>query len=106
VLAIWRPYQRDEESPRLPFPASFAVEYRNKRERPIGSLDDGSAGRADIIVAESVLIEMKRGVTTSTARKALGQIKMYMRGWSQRTDPRAAPRRHVGQRRALPTQRS
>lgn len=54
-----------------------------QRERPIGSRGEGTAGRADIIVAESVLIEMKRGVNTSTAQKAVGQIKMYMRGWSQ-----------------------
>jgi hypothetical protein len=87
LLATWRPHQRDYEDE---YQASLHRFIRKRmpgsnpqRERPIGSRHDGSAGRADIIVAESVLIEMKRGVNTSAAQKALGQIKMYMRGWNQ-----------------------
>ncbi len=87
LLATWKPHQRDYEDQ---YQASLHRFIRKRmpgsnpqRERPIGSRGEGTAGRADIIVAESVLIEMKRGVNTSTAQKAVGQIKMYMRGWSQ-----------------------
>jgi hypothetical protein len=86
LLATWKPRQRDYEDE---YQASLHRFIRQRmpgsnpqRERPIGNRQDGSAGRADIIVAESVLIEMKRGVTTSTAQKALGQVKMYMRAWN------------------------
>ena len=87
LLATWRPQQSDYEDE---YQASLHRFIRRKmpgsnpqRERPIGSPKDGSAGRADIVVADSVLIEMKRGVNTSTAQKALGQITMYMQGWTQ-----------------------
>jgi hypothetical protein len=87
LLATWRPRQRDYEDE---YQASLHRFIRKRmpgsdpqRERPIGSRRDHTAGRADIIVAESVLIEMKRGVTTSTAHRAVGQIRAYTRSWRQ-----------------------
>jgi hypothetical protein len=87
LLATWKPRQSNYEDQ---YEASLDRLIRRRMpgsnpqcQRPIGSRSEGTAGRADIIVADSVLIEMKRGVNTSTAQKALGQIQMYMRGWSR-----------------------
>lgn len=87
LLATWKPHQRAYEDQ---YQASLHRFIRKRmpgsnpeRERPLGSRAEGTLGRADLIVAESVLIEMKRGVNTSTAQKAMGQIQMYMRSWTQ-----------------------
>ena len=53
------------------------------REQRIGKRAEGTAGVADLIVAGSVLLELKRGLTTSTAQKAVGQIRMYLRAWDR-----------------------
>jgi hypothetical protein len=54
-----------------------------ERERPIGDRAQGTNGRADLVVSDSVLIEMKKGLTTTTAQRALGQIQMYLRAWDR-----------------------
>jgi hypothetical protein len=51
-----------------------------------------------------VLIEMKRGLSTSTAQKALGQVQMYADAWGKRGPilllicgvPRQVVERHLG----------
>ncbi len=36
-----------------------------------------------MVVSDSVLIEMKKGLTTSSAQRARGQIQMYLRAWNR-----------------------
>lgn len=52
-----------------------------QRERPVGNRAEGTAGRADLVVSDAVLIEMKRGLTTTSAQRAVGQVRMYARAW-------------------------
>ncbi|WP_437968084.1 hypothetical protein WMF04_01760 [Sorangium sp. So ce260] len=54
-----------------------------QRERPVGNRAERTAGRADLVVSDAVLIEMKRGITTATAQRAVGQVRMYVRAWNK-----------------------
>lgn len=53
-------------------------EAEPERERPIPGV-----GRPDLIVADAVLIEMKRDLTTSGADRGVGQFWRYADAWSR-----------------------
>jgi hypothetical protein len=87
TLADWRPRRFDYEDQ---YQASLHRLLRRRmpganpqRERPVGSRAEGTAGRADLVVSDAVLIEMKRGLTTSSAQRAVGQVRMYARAWDK-----------------------
>lgn len=87
LLSEWRPRDFDYEDQyqaslhrwlRKRFPES-----NPERERPIGQGTKKNAGRADLVLSDAVLIEMKRGLSTATAQKALGQMEMYAQLWKR-----------------------
>lgn len=87
ALSEWRPRRFDFEDQ---YQGSLYRLLRRKmpdanpqRERPVGSRATRNAGRADLVVSEAVLIEMKRRLTTATAQRALGQVQMYVDAWNQ-----------------------
>jgi len=53
-------------------------------EFPIGDIENGNKGRADIVVNETILIEMKRGSNAGQIQRAKGQISQYSEIWSNR----------------------
>ncbi|MEO5644013.1 MAG: hypothetical protein ABIQ40_12955 [Bacteroidia bacterium] len=54
-------------------------------EYPIGDKALGNKGRADIVIDDSILIEMKRGDTSASAvQRAKGQISQYSEIWRNR----------------------
>ncbi len=54
-------------------------------EFPIGDNEHGNKGRADIVIDETIMIEMKRGDrSTSSTDRAVGQITRYSEIWSNR----------------------
>lgn len=86
-LVSWRPRGAESEAD---YQASLHRKLRRdlpganpERERPIGARATGNRGRADLVVSDSVLIEMKKGLTTSSAQRALGQIQMYLSAWNR-----------------------
>ena len=87
VLVSWQPRGAESEAD---YQASLHRKLRRElpatnpeRERPIGARATGNRGRADLVVSDSVLIEMKKGLTTSSAQRALGQIQMYLSAWNR-----------------------
>jgi hypothetical protein len=87
LLATWRPRRFDYEDQyeaslhgfirlRLPW-ASPEKQY------PLRMPEGGRALRADLVVNQCVLIEMKRGLDRSSAQRALGQVQMYHRAWGR-----------------------
>ncbi|WP_170229951.1 GxxExxY protein [Polyangium fumosum] len=87
VLVTWQPRGAEKEAD---YQASLHRKLRRdlpganpERERPIGDRASGIRGRADLVVSDSVLIEMKKGLTTTTAQRAVGQIQMYLRAWNR-----------------------
>lgn len=53
-------------------------------EFPIGQKSLGNKGRADIVVNESILIEMKRDSSAGAIQRAKGQIMQYSEIWKER----------------------
>lgn len=87
VLVSWQPRGAESEAD---YQASLHRKLRRdlpganpERERPIGARATRNRGRADLVVSDSVLIEMKKGLTTSSAQRALGQIQMYLSAWNR-----------------------
>jgi len=56
--------------------------WRVKRESFIGVKNEGTRGRADLVIEDSVLVELKRSLTTSTADRAMGQVQRYAANWT------------------------
>ena len=87
VLISWQPRGAETEAD---YQASLHRKLRRdlpganpERERPIGDRAAGTRGRADLVVSDAVLIEMKKGMTTTSAQRAIGQIRMYLRAWDR-----------------------
>lgn len=53
-------------------------------EYPIGSKADGNKGRADIVIDDTILIEMKKDTSSGAVQRAQGQIGQYSGIWSGR----------------------
>ena len=53
-------------------------------EYPIGDSSLGNKGRADIVVNDTILIEMKRDSSTGAVQRAKGQIHQYSEIWNNR----------------------
>jgi hypothetical protein len=88
VLGQWRPRYADAEKA---YQHSLHRKLRQlvpaadpQREVPLPSEGRGYAGRVDLVLGHCVLIEMKRRLTTSSAQKAFGQIRMYSGIWRQK----------------------
>jgi hypothetical protein len=88
VLGQWRPRYADAEKA---YQHSLHRKLRQlvpaadpQREVPLPSEGRGYAGRVDIVLGHCVLIEMKRKLTTSSAQKAFGQIRMYAGLWREK----------------------
>jgi hypothetical protein len=58
--------------------ASIVLEY------PIGSKANGNKGRADIVVNDTILIEMKRDSSAGAIQRAKGQISQYSEIWKDK----------------------
>jgi hypothetical protein len=89
ALADWKPKRRFTQESE--YQADLASHLRHKmpgiaeREVPVGNRSNGTEGRADFIIGEHVLIEMKRRLTKQTADKALGQVQRYCEAWPEKT---------------------
>ena len=55
-----------------------------KTEYPIGDKSLGNRGRADIVINDSILIEMKRDSSSGAIQRAKGQIAQYSEIWKDR----------------------
>lgn len=53
-------------------------------EYPIGNAADGNKGRADIVIDETILIEMKKDTSSGAVQRAQGQIGQYSNIWGSR----------------------
>lgn len=53
-------------------------------ERPIGLVTDGNRGRADIVINDTILIEMKRDTSTGAVQRAKGQMMQYSDIWKDK----------------------
>jgi hypothetical protein len=53
-------------------------------EYPIGDSSLGNKGRADIVVNDTILIEMKRDSSAGSVQRAKGQIQQYSDIWNNR----------------------
>jgi hypothetical protein len=105
-LAAWQPRNQTTEAG---YVSSLVRKLRERmpsapaeRERPLRT--KAQRFRADLVIGDAVLIEMKRGLSTSTAQKALGQVQMYADAWGKRGPilllicgvPRQVVERHLG----------
>ena len=87
VTAIqnWNPRQADYEyeyQDRLYRHLRKHLPYANiQMEYPIGENYVGSRGRADIVVNDTILIEMKRDSSAGAIQRAKGQISQYSEIW-------------------------
>lgn len=51
-------------------------------EKPIGSLDEiHTKGRADLVIDNTILIELKKNIASSELQRAKGQIEQYLNIW-------------------------
>jgi hypothetical protein len=50
-------------------------------EKPIGSRAQGTAGRADVVINDTILIEMKKGTGAAVFDRAKGQVYKYSQAW-------------------------
>lgn len=50
-------------------------------EKPIGSRAQGTAGRADVVINDTILIEMKKGTGANVFNRAMGQVYKYSQAW-------------------------
>jgi len=88
ALADWKPKRRFTHESE--YQADLASHLRRKmpgiaeREVPVGKRSKGTDGRADFIIGEHVLIEMKRRLTKPNADKALGQVQRYCQAWPEK----------------------
>jgi hypothetical protein len=64
--------------------SSRLAEAKPEREVTIGSRANRNDGRADLVVGQAVLIDMKRGWGASTVDRAVGQLRRYATLWSGR----------------------
>lgn len=85
-LSAWKPRSQTTEAG---YVSSLVRKLRQRmpsapaeRERPLR--DGKQRFRADLVVGDAVLVEMKRGLSASTAQRALGQVQMYARLWAQK----------------------
>ncbi len=53
-------------------------------EYPIGAKSEGNRGRADIVINETLLIEMKKDSSAGAIQRAKGQISQYSEVWANR----------------------
>jgi hypothetical protein len=53
-------------------------------ERPIGLVTDGNRGRADIVINDTILIEMKRDTSAGAVQRAKGQMMQYSDIWKDK----------------------
>lgn len=53
-------------------------------EKPIGSVSIGNKGRADIVINDTILIEMKRDSSAGAIQRANGQINQYTQIWKDK----------------------
>ncbi len=53
-------------------------------EKPIGEKSLGNRGRADIVINDTILIEMKRDTSASAIQRAKGQIMQYSHIWKDK----------------------
>lgn len=84
-LSTWQPrpstYEKDYQAALFRMLRRKMPGANPQRERPIGDRSLGTRGRADLVVSDSVLIEMKRGLSTTAADRAIGQIRRYTEAW-------------------------
>lgn len=52
-------------------------------ERPIGSKIDGTNGRADLVLNNCILIEMKKSIYAGEIQRAKGQVAQYSNVWKE-----------------------
>lgn len=57
--------------------------WRVDREKPIAVKLAGMRGRADLIIEDTLLLELKRSLITGTSDRAVGQIKRYCDVWTR-----------------------
>jgi hypothetical protein len=53
-------------------------------EKPIGDRSLGNRGRADVVVNDTILIEMKRDTSAGAVQRAKGQIMQYSQIWKDK----------------------
>jgi hypothetical protein len=87
ALAAWKPRNSNNEQA---YQASLYRTLRRRmpganpeKERPIAADTPELRGRADLVIGDSILIELKARLTKSTAHRAIGQLRMYARAWTQ-----------------------
>lgn len=86
ALGDWRPraHRYEDDYQRLLFrhirrrlPAA-----RPEREKPVLDPVTGKPGRADLVVGDTVLIEMKTDLSAGSVHRAVTQVAQYARSWS------------------------
>lgn len=87
VLRTWRPREHRLEAA---YEASLMRHLRKYFTRveidnqvPLRTPDGQRAGRVDIVLDNTVAVELKRALTSTEADRALGQVWKYLEGWSR-----------------------
>lgn len=87
MLANWKPRNTNNEQA---YHASLYRALRRRmpganpeKERPIAEDTPEFRGRADLVVGDSILIEIKAHLTKGSVHRAIGQVRMYAHAWTQ-----------------------
>lgn len=60
------------------------LESNIEREKPIGSKKEFNKGRADLVIDDTILIELKRDPSAGAVQRAKGQIGQYAEIWKNK----------------------
>jgi hypothetical protein len=86
TLGTWNPRSHTSEAK---YTSSLVRKLRERMpsasmelERPMRH--EGQRFRADLVIGDAVLVEMKRGLSQAAAQRALGQVQMYSLAWARK----------------------
>lgn len=87
ALADWKPklhrYEDDYQRSLFRYMRRQLPAASPERERPLVDPRTHKAGRADLVVGNTVLIEMKLDLSAASVHRAVTQVEQYVRSWEQ-----------------------
>jgi len=86
ALSKWKPHKKKYEweyEHRLWFHLNKTLKGKNKikRQYPIGKKTAKDKGTVDIVINDSILIELKKRINKAESQRAIGQIGQYAETW-------------------------
>lgn len=88
ILSEWKPrryhYEYQFRDTLYSYLRSKMPEATIETEKPIGRTSEGNRGRADIIINDTILLELKRDTSAGAIQRAKGQIMQYSHIWKDK----------------------